>query len=122
MSLDAKIRRTVQRVMQKIGTEVTIRRVAVGVYNPATRTVTSSEADYEVTGRLDDYTDREFVSGQVKVGDRKFTFAAADASFVPVPNDKVVIDDEVFNIVSPGGVRREMAQHEPALYVLQLRR
>ena len=122
MSLDASVRKLAQRVMRKVGTEVTIRRVAVGVYNTTTGTVTNAESDYEVVGRLDDYTDREFASGRIKVGDRKFTFAAADAAFVPVPDDKVVIDDEEFAIVNPGGVRREMAQHEPALYVLQIRR
>ncbi len=122
MSVDSSVRRAVQRVMQKIGTEVTIRRIAVGTYNTATGSVTNAESDFEVVGRLDEYTDREFAAGRVKVGDRKFSFAAADAAFVPVPEDQVLIAGEVFQIVNPGGVRTEMAQHEPALYVLQLRR
>jgi hypothetical protein len=118
MSLDASVRRIAQRVMRKIGTEATIVRVTPGTYDVTTGTATDAEQDFEVVGRLDDYTDREFV-GIVKVGDRKFTFAAADATFEPAVTDKVRIAELEYDVVN---VRREMAQHLPALYVLQLRR
>lgn len=122
MSLDTKARRLVQRVMRKIGTEAILRRVTVGVYNEATSTVTNTETDTEVMGRLDDYTDRELLSapvGTINTGDRKFTCAAADVAFVPEIKDKIVIADVEYDVVN---VRREMVQHEPGLYVLQLRR
>ena len=117
MSLDTKMRKVVQRVMRKIGTSVTIRRVNIGSYSTATGTVSTTQADYEVLGRLDDYEDRE-LNNTIKAGDRRLTFAAADASFVPVVHDKVLIGEELLDIVR---VTREMAQHEPAMIVLQIR-
>ena len=122
MSLDTRIRKAVRRAIHAIGTTATIRRVAVGAYDTSTGTVARAETDFEVVGRLDDYTDRDFATGRVKVGDRKFTCAATDLSFSPVPGDQVVIDDLVYTIVNPGGVSREMAQHQPAMYIFQLRR
>ena len=124
MSLDTSARRLVQRVMRKIGTEAIIRRVTVREFDEATSTVSTTETDTEVVGRLDDYTDRERLAaaGAIKTSDRKFTFAAADIDVAPEPKDRVVIDDLVYTVVEPGGVTREMVQHEPGLYVLQLRR
>lgn len=121
MSLDSSVRRVVQRAIHKVGTQATIRRIAVGVYDTTSGTVTNTETDFVVRGRLDDVTDRQ-LSNTVKVGDRWFTVAAADLSFVPVPSDQVLISGEIFTIVSPGGVRQEMAQNQAALYILQLRR
>lgn len=121
MSVDTSVRRTVQRVMRKIGTEATIRRVTIGIYDPTTGTASDVETDTEVLGRRDPVTSRQ-LSNTVLVGDEWFTCAAADLPFEPLPSDKVVIGTDVFTIVNPGGVRREMAQHLPAMYVLQLRR
>lgn len=119
MTLDASLRRTVQRVMRKIGTEAVIRRVTVGTYDTTTGTGTDTEQDYEIVGRLDDYTDRELVNTNVRAGDRKFTCAAADVAFEPVVSDKVTLAEVEYDVVN---VRREMAQHLPAMYVLQIRR
>jgi len=47
------------------------------------------------------------------------TGTATDAEFVPAVSDKVQIAELEYDVVN---VRREMAQHLPALYVLQLRR
>jgi hypothetical protein len=126
MSLDASVRRIAQRVMRKIGTEATIVRVTPGTYDVTTGTATDAEQDFEVVGRFDDYTDRELgfnaqtQTGQpIRAGDRKFTCAAADVAFEPAISDKVIVGDLEYDVVN---VRREMAQHLPALYVLQLRR
>lgn len=121
MSVDSSVRRAIQRVMRKVGTEVIIRRVTVGTYDPTAGTGADTEVDYEVVGRRDPVKARQ-LSDTVKVGDEWFSFAAADLPFEPAPSDKVLIGDEVFTIVNPGGVTREMAQHLPAMYVLQLRR
>lgn len=121
MTLDASVRKLAQRVMRKIGTEAILRRVTVGTYDPTAGTGADTEADYEITGRLDDYTDRDFGvnAATIRAGDRKFTCAAADVAFEPVISDKLVVADVEYDVVN---VRREMAQHLPALYVLQLRR
>jgi hypothetical protein len=121
MTLDTSVRRLAQRVMRKVGTEAIIRRVTVGTYDTATGTGTDTETDVEVVGRRDPVTSRQ-LSDTVLTSDEWFTFAAADIDFEPQPSDKVVIGDDVFTVVNPNGVRREMAQHLPALYVLQLRR
>lgn len=115
--MDTKIRAVVKRVMRKVGTLVTVQRVAIGAYSPGSSTITTSAADFEVYGRLDEYTDRE-LSNTIRAGDRKLFLAAADLSFVPVVSDKVVIAEDSFDIVR---VTREMAKDEPAMYVLQLR-
>lgn len=117
MSLDTRIRRAARRTIHAVGTTVTIRRKTIGAYSPASGTVSSSAEDFDVTGRLDDYMDRE-LSNTIHAGDRKLTLAASDLSFVPAVHDLIVIDDVPHDVVR---VTREMAQHEPAMYVLQLR-
>lgn len=122
MSLDSSVRKVVTRVMAKIGTPVILRRITPGVYNPTTRTIGNAAKDYSVKGRLDDFTDREVIAGagSILASDRKLYLAAADLPIVPLPHDRVVLEDLEYDVCDP--VRREMAQDQPAMYLLQLRR
>lgn len=121
MTLDTSVRRIAQRVIRKVGTTVTIRRVTPGVYNTTTRTVGNSHTDQEVKLRFVEYTDRETLAGagSIQSGDRKGLVAAADVDFVPLPKDQVLLDDVVYDVVK---VNQDTAQDLAAVYVLQLRR
>lgn len=121
MSLDTSVRRAAQRVIQKVGTFVVFRRITVGVYNTATRTVGNASTDYEVKLRFDSYTDRETLAsaGSVQSGDRKGLIAAADLPVVPLPKDQVVVEEVTYDVVK---VDQDTAQDLAAIYVLQLRR
>jgi len=121
VSLDTSVRRAAQRVLQKVGTTVIIRRVTPGVYNTTTRTVGNANTDQEVKLRFDGYSDRETLAGagSIQSGDRKGLVAALDLDFVPLPKDQVLLDDLVYDVVS---VNQDTAQDHAAIYVLQLRR
>lgn len=117
MSLDSALRRVAQQVTRALGMPATIRRITVGAYNPATGTATDSSEDQAVTGRLDEYSTREF-GGTVQVGDRKLIVAALDLDWTPLPHDQVLIDTTTYDIVN---IRHDTAARDAAFYTLQLR-
>lgn len=120
MSLvDSHVRRAASRAVRAYGTDCTLRKVAVGAYDPATDTVTNTPSDYPWRVRLDNYIDRELVSGAVRSGDRKATGAALDLSVAPDVDDQLVVGADVYDVVD---VKVEMAKDLPALYILQVRR
>lgn len=117
--LDRPLRKVAQTVLRTFGTNVIIRRVTPGAYNPATRVVSPTTGDTTVRGRIDDYTERE-LRDSVKAGDRKVLIAAADLSYTPEPQkDKVVIASLEYDVVR---VVPDLATDDPAIYTLQVRR
>lgn len=116
-NLDQPLRKVAQTVMATFGTSVTIRRVA-GTYSTATGTVTETNTDKTVKGRLSNYRDRDF-SQLIHVGDRKLEVAAIDVGFLPTIDDVVLIGGVEHEIVN---VTQDLATDLPALYTLQVRR
>lgn len=118
MTLDAPLRKVAQSVLAKFGTSVTIRRVTGTSYSTTTRSMVPTTADTVVKGRLDEYLDRE-LGEVVHVGDRKLTIAAADLTFTPTVDDKVVIATLVYEVIR---VQSDIATDAAAIYVMQIRR
>lgn len=117
MSLDTALRKVAQSVVSKFGTAAALRRVTGTKYSTTTRTMTPVTTDTPLKIRLDDYQDRE-IRGNIKVGDRKGTIAAADVDEAPTLDDNVVIGERVYDIVN---VESLIATDLAATFVLQLR-
>lgn len=126
--LDTSLRKVAKTVLKIFGTDVTMRRVTPGAYSTVTRTVTPSNVDTVIKGRLDDYTNRELsasaanASGVASVlaSDRKLTVACADLANEPRAEvDKVLVASLAYDIVR---VETVLATDLGAIYVLQLRR
>jgi len=120
MSLDTAIARSLQKVVQRTGTPVVLRRITLGVYSTTSRTVGNSVTDKDVTMAIVTYSDRETLAGagSIQSGDRKALLAARDVDFAPLPKDQVLIDGLVHDVMS---VDQE-GLNAAAMYVLQLRR
>lgn len=117
MSLDTALRNLAQRAVHGMGTSVTLKRVTVGAYSTTAGTVATTEQSQTLTGRLDEYTDRE-IQGTIKTGDRKVLIAALDLTWAPAVKDKVTLEGVDLDVVN---VKRDMAASLPVLYTLQVR-
>lgn len=126
MSLDTPLRKVAQTVLKRFGTDVTFRRVTGAAYNTSTGTMTPTTADTTVKARIDEYTDRELgfsvatqTAPPVRAGDRKVTVAAADLSYTPTVDDRVVIATLVYDIIR---VQPQLATDLAAIHIVQVRR
>src|SRR5574342_1286531 len=124
MGLDAALRKAAKAVLGKFGTAVIIRRTTDTAYNTTTRKMSPVTRDYDLKGRLDNYTDRELgfspiteTGLRVLANDRKLTIAAADLNITPDVSDKVIIAGEVFEIVN---VKSVIATDQAAIYELRV--
>ena len=90
MSLASPLRKVASKLMAKFGGVATIRRVATGVYNPTTGTVSETTADAVVRGVLEDVNVRE-VNDLIQAGDKRLIVAAADITNAPTTADRVLI-------------------------------
>lgn len=119
MSLDTQLRRVARTVLRRVGTVVTFRQVTVGTYSYLSGTATPTTTDTAVRARVEDYTERE-LSGTVLLGDKRVIIAAVDLETPPRAHDLVVFEDDgpEWDVVR---VVTHYAQHEPALYELQVR-
>jgi hypothetical protein len=98
MTLANPLRKVASKLMAKFGGEVTIRRMATGVYNPTTGTASVTASTTTVRGVLENVSERE-VNDLVKGTDKKLTVAAADLSFEPAVSDQVTVASRVMQIV-----------------------
>jgi len=115
--LDTPLRAVAKSLMHTFGTSATVRRVLGGQYNTTTGKAVETIIDQAVEGILEEYEARE-IGDTVKMGDRKFSIAAADLNFTPSPEDRVLFGTKVYRIVRVGIVQ---ATDDAALFTMQLR-
>lgn len=89
----------VQALIGVAGETIPYKRVTHGSYSTATLQSTPSLQSYTMKAGVRQYRARE-IAGLVQQGDREVRVAAADLSFVPRPNDQVVIGGETYQVVS----------------------
>ena len=89
MSLSSPLRKVASKLMAKFGGVVTIRRITMGAYDPATGTAAETAADTAVRGVLEDVNLRE-VNDLIQAGDKRLTIAAADVANAPTPDEAAV--------------------------------
>ena len=119
MTLDATARATAQRLIGNFGKKVTIRRTT-RLYSASTGKTTDTVIDSVVTSTPPaPFKLRRIDGTQIQSGDMEISVAAADISFDPQPGHEVVIDDEVWNVITVGAV---WSGEKKALHKLQLRK
>lgn len=99
MGIASSLVNVADKVISKLGGDVTIRFVTAGAYNATAGTVAESNTDSEVKGILEDVVSRE-VNELVQAGDKRLTVAAKDLDSVPGAKDKVVISTVVHQVIS----------------------
>jgi hypothetical protein len=107
----------VQALIGVAGETITYKQVTHGSYNTATLRSASSVQSYTIKAGVREYRARE-IAGLVQQGDRKVRIAAADLSFIPRPNDQVVISGKTYQVVS---VNTRSPFNEAAIHIVQVR-
>jgi hypothetical protein len=86
--------------------------VSGGGYNPATGTVTASEASYSVYGVVETIGLATLDNEVVKIGDLKFLVLVSDLLVTPRVNDRIVYDSVSYDVnlvvVDPANVLWEI--------------
>jgi hypothetical protein len=117
MTLANPLRKVASKLMARFGGVATIRRVAPGIYNPTTGTVSETISDTTVRGVLEDVNLRE-VNDLIQAGDKRLLIAAADLASVPTTADRVIIASRTLQVIE---VRTIEQDNEPITYELILR-
>jgi hypothetical protein len=117
MTLANPLRKVASKLMAKFGGIATIRRVAPGIYNPITGTVSETTSDTTVRGVLEDVNLRE-VNDLIQAGDKRLLIAAADIASAPTTADRVIIENRTLQVIE---VRTIEQDNEPITYELILR-
>jgi len=117
MTLANPLRKVASRLMARFGGIATIRRVAPGIYNPTTGTVSETTSDTAVRGVLEDVNLRE-VNDLIQAGDKRLIVAAADTAAPPTMADRVIIESRTLQVIE---VRTIEQDNEPITYELILR-
>lgn len=88
----------------------TLIKVTAGTRTTPTGGTHPTEQGYPAKGVISDYTDRERAATEIKSSERKILLLGASLppGIVPVPGDKITIEDRTYRI-SVDGVSRDAA-------------
>lgn len=114
-TLDA-LTKVAKKLHAKFGTEVTLRQVTTGAYDPAIGTAAETVTTVNISGVPAAYSDMEF-GDTIKQGDLRLTIAGEDAT--PTMDDEVEFGGNRYEIVD---IKVQYATDDVAYYELQLRR
>jgi hypothetical protein len=98
MSLASSLQKVADKVITKLGGEVTVRYVSAGAYNATTGVIAETVSDTETRGVLENVNVRE-VNELIQAGDKRLTVAAKDLTTAPETKDRVVIGAVVHQII-----------------------
>jgi hypothetical protein len=107
----------IKRIIEQRGQPVTYKRLASVSKNDDTQIRANTYTDYTIKVNVRQYKAQELV-GLIIEGDREVRIAAQSISFVPKPQDKVVIDSITFNVVS---VNTRTDIGENAVHIIRVR-
>ena len=99
MSLANALKKAASKTLNKLGGDVTIRRVSTGSYNTTTGAITETTSDTTIKGVLNNVS-RSQVNDLIESQDKILTISANDITFVPTTKDRVVISSVEFKIIS----------------------
>lgn len=119
-ALDKKARATAQRLVDKYGKAITIRRT-VSSYDPATGTETTTNTDYSTkTAPPENYRLDQIDGTLVKRGDQRLLVAAQGLSIEPsAQTDSVIMDATTWAVVA---VEAIWSGEQVAGWYIQVRR
>ena len=115
--LDGPIRKVAKTVIDRFGTDVTLRAIGRSTYNVTNGASTQTPTDSPLKGILSEYNAYE-IGDTIKAGDRKLEIAASALSSAPTTGDQVLVGNGLYRIVR---IRIHMSGDQAALYELQLR-
>lgn len=98
MGLASSLQKVANKVIGKLGGDVTVRIVTGGSYNTTTGAITESESDSTIKGVLSDVALRE-VNELVQAGDKRLMIAASAVTTAPETKDRIVIGSVVHQII-----------------------
>lgn len=98
MAIASPLRKVASQLMAKFGGSVSVRRIAIGLYNPTAGTVSQTFTDTNIKGVLEDVSRNE-IGDLIQAGDKRLIIAAADILFVPTPADQIVIGARILQIL-----------------------
>lgn len=106
-----------RRLLARFGREAVLRKARPSQYDPGSATVEVGKQDFQVLGALFSYVQQDIDGTVIHQGDQRFLMAP-ELLLRPEPGDEVLIDLQVFSVVSvkatePAGVT--------VIYDLQLR-
>jgi hypothetical protein len=106
MALADSLRKVANKAITKFGGDVTIQSVSLGSYNTTTGAATETIVTKTVKGILEDVKATELRKPstveniQIRSDDKKLTIAALDLSSAPSLQDKIVISDIIYGIIT----------------------
>lgn len=105
-------------LIDKLGREVTLRRVSAGAYNPATSSATNTTSDDAGKALLLKYS-KDVIDGEViRTDDRKCVFAATTLAVTPRPSDRIVYSGKQYIIKE---VQEVYEAENVIIYICQVR-
>ena len=100
MTLAGPLRRVASKLMNKFGSDVTIRSVTTGAYDPVTGTAAETTTDIGVNGTLEDVNLSE-VNELIQASDKRLLIAALDLNGTTITTaDRVIIESITYQVIS----------------------
>lgn len=115
--LDGPLRKAASAVIGKLGTDVTLTRIASGTYSTTSGGGTATSSNTAVQGTYFEYTTGE-LGDHIKLGDRGLIVAAKALAWNPTTEDRVTDGSITYRIVN---VKSPQATDQAAVHILQLR-
>lgn len=100
------------------GKDVTFTSIGGVVFDPETLTSHNSSVPVTVKVIVEDYKPREFGTGLILVGDKKFSVASAGLT-KPKPGDTITLESSIWSVIS---VNEIWSGEEIAMYEIQARK
>lgn len=118
-ALDTKMRATAQRLVDKFGKPVTLRRTT-STFDPDTGTTTEGTTDHSVNAVIEPYDQRLIDGSIIQTGDMQASFPAKDLSVTPsTATDIIIMDGDEWQIVNVGFI---WSGEEVALFQAHVRK
>ena len=99
MGLSSSIKKVASKTINKLGGNITYRRITTGIYNTSTGTISETKTDTSIKGVLDEVSKSE-VNDLISQQDKKITIAAKDITFTPTNKDRIVIAGIEYKVIA----------------------
>ena len=99
MGISSGLKKAASKVVNKFGGSVTYRKIATGIYNTSTGTISETKTDSSIKGVLDEVSKSD-VNDSISQQDKKLTIAAKDITFTPSNKDRIIIAGVEYKIIA----------------------
>jgi len=98
--------------------DMVFRKIVKGEYDPDTGMGDDIVTEQTCTGMFIEFKDDLIGKGSIQQGDRKALISALTIDQLPTNDDKVILDNEVYNIIR---VKKIAQNNNPIAYICQVR-